>query len=66
MNCNIQTKAEFNEDCRPVGDFAALFRSGLFQTVFACTAIDPEFRTIDFLTLVDLHHIPDRLRTRFF
>jgi hypothetical protein len=29
-------------------------------------AIDPEFRTIDFLTLVDLHHIPDRLRTRFF
>jgi len=29
-------------------------------------AIDPVFRTIDFLTLVDLHRIPDRVRARFF
>jgi putative hemolysin len=29
-------------------------------------AIDREFKTIDFLTLVDLHILPDRVRTRFF
>jgi len=29
-------------------------------------AIDCEFKTIDFLTLVDLHALPDRVRTRFF
>jgi len=27
-------------------------------------AIDPEFRTIDFLTLLDLERIPARLRAR--
>jgi hypothetical protein len=26
----------------------------------------PLFRTIDFLTLLDLCHIPDRVRARFF
>jgi putative hemolysin len=29
-------------------------------------AIDREFKTIDFLTLVDLHTLPDRVRIRFF
>ena len=29
-------------------------------------AIDREFRTIDFLTVVDLQNLPDRVRTRFF
>jgi putative hemolysin len=29
-------------------------------------AIDREFRTIDFLSLLDLQSIPDRLRARFF
>jgi putative hemolysin len=29
-------------------------------------AIDREFKTIDFLTLIDLQRIPDRLRTRLF
>jgi putative hemolysin len=29
-------------------------------------AIDREFRTIDFLTIVDLQNIPQRVRTRFF
>jgi putative hemolysin len=29
-------------------------------------AIDREFGTIDFLTLLDLQSIPSRLRTRFF
>jgi putative hemolysin len=29
-------------------------------------AIDCEFKTIDFLALVDLHALPDRVRKRFF
>lgn len=29
-------------------------------------AIDREFKTIDFLTIVDLANLPDRVRTRFF
>jgi len=29
-------------------------------------AIDREFKTIDFLTLVDLPALPDRVRKRFF
>ncbi|HEY6387952.1 MAG TPA: hypothetical protein VIX91_19930 [Candidatus Acidoferrum sp.] len=29
-------------------------------------AIDREFKTIDFLTLIDLQHIPDRVRIRLF
>jgi len=45
-----------------------LFRAYLDVSGHLCgpPAIDPEFRTIDFLTLVDLHRIPDRVRTRFF
>jgi hypothetical protein len=29
-------------------------------------AIGHEFKTIDFLTLIDVRRIPDRVRTRFF
>jgi putative hemolysin len=45
-----------------------LFRAYLEVSGRLCgpPAIDPEFRTIDFLTLVDLHLIPDRVRSRFF
>ena len=45
-----------------------LFRAYLEVSGRLCgpPAIDPEFRTIDFLTLVDLHRIPDRVRSRFF
>jgi putative hemolysin len=45
-----------------------LFRAYLDISARLCgpPAIDREFRTIDFLTLVDLAAIPDRLRTRFF
>jgi len=28
--------------------------------------MDREFKTIDFLTLIDLKRLPDRVRTRFF
>jgi putative hemolysin len=45
-----------------------LFRAYLDISARLCgpPAIDREFRTIDFLTLVDLQGIPDRVRTRFF
>jgi putative hemolysin len=45
-----------------------LFRAYLDISGRVCgpPAIDREFKTIDFLTLVDLHVLPDRVRTRFF
>jgi putative hemolysin len=45
-----------------------LFRAYLDISARVCgpPAIDREFKTIDFLTLVDLVKLPDRVRTRFF
>lgn len=45
-----------------------LFRAYLdiSGTICGPPAIDREFKTIDFLTLVDLAHLPDRVRVRFF
>jgi len=45
-----------------------LFRAYLEISGRICgpPAIDREFKTIDFLTLVDLAKLPDRVRTRFF
>jgi putative hemolysin len=45
-----------------------LFRAYLEISARLCgpPAIDREFKTIDFLTLLDLYRIPDRVRTRFF
>jgi putative hemolysin len=45
-----------------------LFRSYLDLSARLCgpPAIDRDFRTIDFLTLLDLSRIPERLRARFF
>jgi putative hemolysin len=45
-----------------------LFRAYLEISGRICgpPAIDREFKTIDFLTLVDLANLPDRVRTRFF
>jgi putative hemolysin len=45
-----------------------LFRAYLDISARLCgpPAIDRDFRTIDFLTILDLAVIPDRLRTRFF
>lgn len=45
-----------------------LFRAYLEASARVCgpPAIDRQFKTIDFLTLVDLQSIPSRLRTRFF
>jgi putative hemolysin len=45
-----------------------LFRAYLEISGRICgpPAIDREFKTIDFLTLVDLANLPDRVLTRFF
>jgi len=45
-----------------------LFRAYLNVSAQLCgpPAIDREFKTIDFLTLVDLDRIPDRVRSHFF
>jgi putative hemolysin len=45
-----------------------LFRAYLEISARLCgpPAIDRDFKTIDFLTLMDLKNIPDRLRTRLF
>jgi putative hemolysin len=45
-----------------------LFRAYLDVSARLCgpPAIDRAFKTIDFLTLIDLQHIPDRVRTRLF
>ena len=45
-----------------------LFRAYLDISAKICgpPAIDREFKTIDFLTLLDLVKLPERVRTRFF
>jgi putative hemolysin len=45
-----------------------LFRAYLDVSARLCgpPAIDREFKTIDFLTLIDLQRTPDRVRTRLF
>ena len=45
-----------------------LFRAYLEISGRICgpPAIDREFKTIDFLTIVDLVKLPDRVRSRFF
>jgi len=60
--------------CRANGALVAsphpprLFRAYLDVSARVCgpPAIDRDFKTIDFLTLLDLKKIPDRVRTRFF
>jgi putative hemolysin len=69
-----QPKASFR--CQPkegalresTPDPPRLFRAYLELSAKLCgpPAIDREFGTIDFLTLLDLHAIPQRLKTRFF
>jgi putative hemolysin len=51
-----------------IGRPPRLFRAYLDISAKVCgpPAIDREFKTIDFLTLIDLAHMPDRVRVRFF
>lgn len=70
----FRTKPKPGFDCRVrTGMMQApriprLFRAYLDVSARLCgpPAIDREFKTIDFLTLIDLAHIPERVRTRLF
>jgi putative hemolysin len=70
---SLRTEPRPGFQCNETDSVAApppprLFRAYLDISARLCgpPAIDREFRTIDFLTLVDLQGIPDRVRTRFF
>jgi putative hemolysin len=70
---SLRTEPHANCRCRPTGNTMAtpsvprLFRAYLEISARLCgpPAIDREFRTIDFLTLLDLQAIPARVRNRF-
>jgi putative hemolysin len=71
---SLRTEPKPGHECRSNGRGAEaprpprLFRAYLDISALLCgpPAIDREFKTIDFLTLIDLHRIPDRVRTRYF
>jgi len=70
----LRTKPRPEFQCRAAGErtlaptIPRLFRAYLDVSARLCgpPAIDRDFKTIDFLTLIDLHRIPDRVRTRLF
>ncbi len=70
----LRTKPKPAFECRRSNDVTPapatprLFRAYLDVSARLCgpPAIDREFKTIDFLTLIDLQRIPDRVRTRLF
>jgi putative hemolysin len=68
---SLRTNRVEGRRCNPGGSHAVpprLFRAYLEISAPVCgpPAIDREFKTIDFLTLVDLQALPDRVGTRFF
>jgi putative hemolysin len=62
--CRCHNSETLTEPPRP----PRLFRAYLDNSARLCgpPAIDREFKTIDFLTLMDLQDLPDRVRARFF
>jgi putative hemolysin len=70
----LRTLPQPGYECCATGEAVALsrpprlFRAYLDISARVCgpPAIDREFKTIDFLTLVDLARLPDRVRVRFF
>jgi putative hemolysin len=70
----LRTQPKPGHECRSNGGATEaprpprLFRAYLDISGRLCgpPAIDREFKTIDFLTVIDLHRIPDRVRTRYF
>ncbi len=70
----LRTAPHPGRDCRGMGTEVEterpprLFRAYLEISGRICgpPAIDREFKTIDFLTLVDLANLPERVRSRFF
>jgi putative hemolysin len=71
---SLRTHPVEGRQCKPHGSLKVpprpprLFRAYLDISARVCgpPAIDREFKTIDFLTLVDLQALPDRVRKRFF
>jgi putative hemolysin len=71
---SLRTKPQPGNECQASGSSVEvarpprLFRAYLEISGRICgpPAIDREFKTIDFLTLVDLANLPDRVRSRFF
>ena len=68
FECRETTRATNQHTANSYPQPPKLFRAYLDLSARLCgpPAIDRDFRTIDFLTLLDLQAIPDRLRTRFF
>jgi putative hemolysin len=66
VGCRCQPREGASHE--PLPEPPRLFRAYLDISARLCgpPAIDREFGTIDFLTLLDLQVIPQRLRTRFF
>jgi putative hemolysin len=66
--CRCRVQESTSGFAVPTPDPPRLFRAYLDLSARLCgpPAIDREFGTIDFLTLLDLQAIPQRLRTRFF
>jgi putative hemolysin len=70
----LRTCPKPGHECRSTGQLVEaplppkLFRAYLNVSAQLCgpPAIDREFKTIDFLTIVDLAKLPDRVRSRFF
>jgi putative hemolysin len=70
----LRTSPQPGQCCQSSGDPVEstrpprLFRAYLEISGRICgpPAIDREFKTIDFLTIVDLAKLPDRVRSRFF
>ncbi len=74
VELSLRTNPVEGRRCQSNGSFTApprlprLFRAYLDISARVCgpPAIDREFKTIDFLTLVDLQALPDRVNMRFF
>jgi len=74
VEASLRTEPRPKFQCKETGLSVAppppprLFRAYLDISARLCgpPAIDRDFRTIDFLTLVDLQAIPERVRARFF
>jgi putative hemolysin len=70
----LRTKPAAGHECKSRSSNTGLIRPPkLFRAYLEISgrlcgppAIDREFKTIDFLTLIDLKRLPDRVRTRFF
>jgi putative hemolysin len=70
----LRTQPRVDHRCEGTRGFAVaqrpprLFRAYLEISAKLCgpPARGREFKTIDFLTLIDLKRLPDRVRTRFF